>query len=131
MLCLDDNEIRISFPSGCISWHFAFRILKVWPNRRLTPAMNITLYEKRHDFHRFNDFGLPLRPHDNFRKYSLITTNLTHVNMCHPSMFPIEIGICSCYTFSTGPFQRNPIHDGHNGRYLFKVNFSNVKLTLT
>ncbi len=47
-----------------------------------------------------NDFGLSVclsvRPHDNSRKYSLITTKLTHVNKCHPSMFPIENGICSC-----------------------------------
>ncbi len=50
------------------------------------------------------------RPHDNFRKYSLIATKLTHVNMCHPSMFPIKNRICSCYTFATGPFKINPIH---------------------
>ncbi len=60
-----------------------------------------------------NDFGLSVclsvRQLDNSRKYSLISTKLTHVNMYHPSMFPIENGICSCYTFSTGPFKRNPI----------------------
>jgi hypothetical protein len=55
---------------------------------------------------------LSVRPHDNSRKYSLISTKLTHVNMCHPSMFSIENRICSCYTFSTGPFKRNPIHYG-------------------
>ncbi len=63
-----------------------------------------------------NDFGLSVclsvRPHDNSRKYYLITTKLTHVNMCHPRMFPIENGICSCYTFSSGPFKKNPIHYG-------------------
>ncbi len=55
---------------------------------------------------------LSIRPHDHFRQYSLITTKLTHVNRCHPSMFPNENVICSCYTFSIGPFKRNPIHDG-------------------
>ncbi len=36
----------------------------------------------------------------------------SRVNRCHPSMFPIENCICSCYTFATGPFKRNPIHYG-------------------
>jgi hypothetical protein len=66
---------------------------------------------------------LSVRPQDNFRKYSLITTKLTHVNMCHPSMFPIENDICSCYTFSKCPLKKkkkkkyNTIQYGH-GRYL-------------
>ncbi len=84
-----------------------------------------------------NDFGLSVclsvclsvRPHDNSRKYSLISTKLTHVNMCYPSMFPIENRIYSCYTFSTGPFKEIR-YITVNGRYLFKVNFSNVKISL-
>ncbi len=35
-----------------------------------------------------------------------------YVLRIHPSMFPIENCVCSCYTFATGPFKRNPIHYG-------------------
>ncbi len=64
------------------------------------------------NFKNVNDFGLSVCLYDNSRKYSFIAKKLTHVNMFHPSMFPIENGICSCYTFSTGPYKRNPIHYG-------------------
>ncbi len=74
---------------------------------------------------------LSVRPHEKFRKYSLITTKLTHVNMCHPSMHPIENGIYVAVILFLQACSKEIRYITVIGRHLFKVNFSSVKISVT
>ncbi len=58
-------------------------------------------------------------------------TKFLYVLKIHSSIFPIENRICSCYIPSLQGRSKEMRYITVNGRYLFKVNFSNVKISLT
>ncbi len=80
-----------------------------------------------------NDFDLSVclsvRPHDNFRKYSLIATNLHMLTCVTPACSLMKIVYVAVILLLQGR-SKEIQNITVNGRYLFKVNFSNVKISL-